>query len=201
MKHTLVAWMRDKPGVLNRVAGLLRRRNFNIDSLQVGHSEEPGISRMTFVVDGDERMVDQVIQQLRKSVDVTRVEDLSDRPIVARELALVRVATTSETRSEIVQMVNIYRGDIVDVATDSMVVQIVGSEDRVDSLIALLDGFGIQEMVRTGRVAVVRGVTEKRLRRSSAVWRAGKWQGSVSRGTFPDWRRVTTGLKVIGYRL
>jgi acetolactate synthase-1/3 small subunit len=172
MKHTLVAWMRDKPGVLNRVAGLLRRRNFNIDSLQVGHSEEPGISRMTFVVDGDERMVDQVIQQLRKSVDVTRVEDLSDRPIVARELALVRVATTADTRSEIVQMVNIYRGEIIDVAMDSMVVQIVGSEDRVDSLISLLDHFGIQEMVRTGRVALVRGATEKRLRRTSAVWRA-----------------------------
>ncbi len=172
MKHTLVAWMRDKPGVLNRVAGLLRRRNFNIDSLQVGHSEEPGISRMTFVVDGDERMVDQVIQQLRKSVDVTRVEDLSDHPIVARELALVRVATNADTRSEIVQMVNIYRGEIVDVAMDSMVVQIVGAEDRVDSLIALLDNFGIQEMVRTGRVAVVRGAMEKRLRRSSAVWRA-----------------------------
>lgn len=172
MKHTLVAWMRDKPGVLSRVAGLLRRRNFNIDSLQVGHSEEPGISRMTFVVDGDERMVDQVIQQLRKSVDVTRVEDLSDHPMVARELALVRVATNANTRSEIVQMVNIYRGEIVDVAMDSMVVQIVGSEDRVDSLIALLDTFGIQEMVRTGRVALVRGTTEKRMRRSSAVWRA-----------------------------
>ncbi len=172
MKHTLVAWMRDKPGVLNRVSGLLRRRNFNIDSLQVGHSEEPGISRMTFVVDGDERMVDQVIQQLRKSVDVTRVEDLSDHPMVARELALVRVATNADTRSEIVQMVNIYRGEIVDVALDSMVVQIVGSEDRVDSLIALLDHFGIQEMVRTGRVAVVRGAMEKRLRRASTVWRA-----------------------------
>ncbi len=172
MKHTLVAWMRDKPGVLSRVAGLLRRRNFNIDSLQVGHSEEPGISRMTFVVDGDERMVDQVIQQLRKSVDVTRVEDLSDYPIVARELALVRVATSTETRSEIVQMVNIYRGEIIDVAMDSMVVQIVGSEERVDSLIALLDHFGIQEMVRTGRVALVRGAMEKRLQRTSAVWRA-----------------------------
>ena len=130
MKHTLVAWMRDKPGVLNRVSGMLRRRNFNIDSLQVGHSETPGISRMTFVVDGNEHMVDQVIKQLRKVVDVTRVEDISEKPSVAREMALVRVRTTGETRSEIVQIVQIYRGEIVDVAMDSMVVQIVGAEKR-----------------------------------------------------------------------
>jgi acetolactate synthase-1/3 small subunit len=89
MAHdTYIAWMRDKPGVLNRVAGMLRRRNFNIDSLQVGHSEAPGISRMTFVVDGNERMVDQVIKQLRKIVDVTRVEDIRSQPTVAREMAL-----------------------------------------------------------------------------------------------------------------
>lgn len=172
MKHTLVAWMRDKPGVLNRVAGMMRRRNFNIDSLQVGHSETPGISRMTFVVDGDERMVDQVIKQLRKVVDITRVEDISDRPAVTRELALVRVNTNAETRSEIMQLVAIYRGEIVDVSLDSMVVQIVGSEDRVDGLLDLLDNFGIVEMVRTGRVAMVRGALEHRSRRATAVWRA-----------------------------
>ena len=172
MKHTLAAWMRDKPGVLNRVAGLLRRRNFNIDSLQVGHSEAPGISRMTFVVDGNERMVDQVIKQLRKVVDVTRVEDISDNPIVAREMALVRVSADAEHRSEIVQIVDIYRGEIVDLTAESMVVQIVGSEERVDSLINLLDPYGIVEMVRTGRVALVRGAIEKRVRRSTAVWRA-----------------------------
>ncbi len=138
MKHTLVAWMRDKPGVLNRVSGMLRRRNFNIDSLQVSHSETPGISRMTFVVDGNEHMVNQVITQMQKVVDVTRVEDITHRPIVVRELALIRVQATPETRSDIVQMVNIYRGDIVDVALDSMVVQIVGAEERIDSLIDLL---------------------------------------------------------------
>ncbi|MDI9548880.1 MAG: acetolactate synthase small subunit [Chloroflexota bacterium] len=172
MKHTLIAWMRDKPGVLNRVSGMLRRRNFNIDSLQVSHSETPGISRMTFVVDGNERMVDQVISQMRKVVDVTRVEDISSKPSVVRELALIRVQTNAETRSDIVQMVNIYRGEVVDVALESMVVQIVGSEDRVDSLIELLNNFGIIEMVRTGRVAVVRGMTERKHRRSTAVWRA-----------------------------
>ncbi len=172
MKYTLVAWMRDKPGVLNRVSGMLRRRNFNIDSLQVSHSETPGISRMTFVVDGNDRMVDQVISQMRKVVDVIQVEDISDKPSVIREMALIRVQTNAETRSEIVQMVNIYRGEIVDVALDSMVVQIVGSEDRVDSLIELLGNFGIVEMVRTGRVALVRGNAERRQKRSTAVWRA-----------------------------
>lgn len=172
MKHTLIAWMRDKPGVLNRVSGLLRRRNFNIDSLQVGHSETPGISRMTFVVDGNEHMVDQVIKQLRKIVDVTRVDDISEKPTVARELALVRVRSTPETRAEIVQLTTIYHGEIVDVTMDGMVVQIVGSEERVDSLIDLLSNFGILEMVRTGRVAVVRGTMERRFRRSTAVWRA-----------------------------
>lgn len=172
MKHTLVAWMRDKPGVLNRISGMMRRRNFNIDSLQVGHSETPGISRMTFVVDGDDRMVDQVIKQLRKVVDITRVENITERPSVAREMALIRVNCKPETRSEIVQMVQIYRGEIVDVAMESMVVQIVGAEDRVDSLIELLEHFGIREMVRTGRVAMVRGSAQRRSRRSTAVWRA-----------------------------
>lgn len=172
MKHTLVAWMRDKPGVLNRVAGMLRRRNFNIDSLQVGHSETPGISRMTFVVDGNAHMVDQVIKQMRKVIDVTRVEDISEKPSVIREMALLRVRTTPETRSEIVQMVNIYRGEIVDVALETMVVQIVGSEERVDSLIDLMNNFGIVEMVRTGRVALVRGTSERKTRRGTAVWKA-----------------------------
>ena len=152
MKYTLIAWMRDKPGVLSLVAGMMRRRNFNIDSLQVGHSETPGISRMTFVVDGNEHMVDQVIKQLRKLVDVTRVENISEQPIVAREMALIRVSTNAENRSEIVQ--------------------IVGAEDRVDSLIDLLDNFGIIEMVRTGPVAMARGRIERTHRRRTAVWRA-----------------------------
>jgi acetolactate synthase-1/3 small subunit len=123
-------------------------------------------------VDGDERMVDQVIKQLRKIVDVTRVDDISDKPSVIREMVLLRVQTRSETRSEIVQLVDIYRGEIVDVAMESMVVQIVGSEERVDSLIDLLTNFGIMEMVRTGRVALVRGGADRRGRRGTAVWKA-----------------------------
>ena len=167
MKYTLVAWMRDKPGVLNRVSGMLRRRNFNIDSLQVSHSEKPGISRMTFVVDGDERVADQVVKQLRKVVDVTEVEDITDRLAILRELALIRVRTTAATRSEILQLAEIYRAQIVDVSSDSLVVQAVGTEDKVDSLMELLQPYGIEEMVRTGRVALCRGEDPSRRRRQS----------------------------------
>jgi acetolactate synthase-1/3 small subunit len=157
MKHTVVAWMEDRPGVLTRVASLFRRRGFNIESLAVGHSETQGISRMTFVVDGDERMVDQAVKQLEKQIDVTRVEDVTDKPVVIRELALIRVRTDTQTRAEIMQIVDIYRAQIVDVALDSLIIQVVGQEDRVNSLIELLNHYGIREMVRTGRVAITRG--------------------------------------------
>lgn len=157
MKHTVVAWMEDRPGVLTRVASLFRRRGFNIESLAVGHSETPGISRMTFVVDGDHRMVDQAMRQLEKQVDVIRVEDVSQQPVVLRELALLRVATSASARAEVMQIVDIYRAQIVDVDLDSVVIQVVGTEDRVDSLVELLSNFGIREMVRTGRVAMTRG--------------------------------------------
>jgi acetolactate synthase-1/3 small subunit len=149
--------MEDRPGVLTRVASLFRRRGFNIESLAVGHSETPGISRMTFVVDGDRRMVDQTVKQLEKQVDVIRVEDVSAQPSVVRELALIRVNTNAQTRAEVMQVVDIYRAQIVDVDLDSLVIQAVGTEDRVDSLVELLDNFGIKEMVRTGRVAMTRG--------------------------------------------
>jgi acetolactate synthase-1/3 small subunit len=157
MKHTVIAWMEDKPGVLNRVAGLFRRRNFNIESLTVGHSETPGISRMTFVVEGDARQVSQVQTQLDKLINVTAVQDVTSEPTVLRELALVKVNATSSNRAEILQLVDIYRASIVDVAMDSLVIQVTGPEDRVNSLIRLLETFGIKEMVRTGRVAMVRG--------------------------------------------
>lgn len=156
-RHTIIAWMEDKPGVLVRVANLFRRRNFNIESLAVGHTETPGISRMTFVVDGDDRMVDQAVKQLLKLMPVTRVENITDKPAVIRELALVRVRTDSQTRGEIIQLTEIFRAQIVDVARDSLVIQIVGPEERVDRFIELMEPFGIVEMVRTGRVAMTRG--------------------------------------------
>lgn len=156
-KHTVVAWLEDKPGVLNRVVGLFRRRGFNIESLSVGHSETPGISRLTFVVNGDDRMLDQAVRQLYKLVNVTRVEDLTARPAVIREMALIRVKVDGQTRSEVMQIVDIYRQQIVDVSIDALVIQAVGAEDRVESLIELLRNYPILEMVRTGSVAMTRG--------------------------------------------
>lgn len=159
-RHTMIAWMEDKPGVLNRVAGLFRRRNFNIESLAVGHSETPGISRMTFVAKGTDRDMRQIQTQLFKLINVTRVEDVTGTPAVKRELALIKVKAANGQRAEIMQLVDIFRASIVDVAMDSLIIQIVGPEDRVDSLISLLKNFGIIEMVRTGRVAMVRGSSE-----------------------------------------
>jgi acetolactate synthase-1/3 small subunit len=156
MKHTMIAWMEDKPGVLNRVAGLFRRRNFNIESLSVGHSEMPGISRMTFVVDGDKRVVEQVASQLSKLINVTQVLDVSSEATVIRELALVKVKAGPGTRSQIIELANVFRGRIVDVGSTSMTVEITGPEDRVNSLLGLLEPYGIEELARTGRVAMVR---------------------------------------------
>lgn len=153
----MVAWMEDKPGVLNRVAGLFRRRNFNIESLAVGHSETEGISRMTFVVDGNDRIMRQVQTQLYKLINVTEVRDVTHDPTVVREMALIKVSASNGNRAEVMQIVDIFRASIVDVAIDSLIIQVVGAEDRVESLIKLLRSFGIKEMVRTGRVAMVRG--------------------------------------------
>ena len=156
-KHTLVALVEDKPGVLNRMASLFRRRSFNIDSIAVGRSEIPHLSRMTIVVDGATTMVEQVRKQLDKVIDVVKVSDISGDDITARELALIKVKATSSTRSEIMQIVDIFRAKIVDVASDSVTVEVTGDEEKVDSLLNLLRGFGIREIVRTGRIAMVRG--------------------------------------------
>ena len=162
MKHTITALVMDKPGVLNRVASLFRKRGFNISSLAVGNSESPGMSRMTFVVVGDSYVVEQVTKQLRKLIDVVKVSDLSDESFVARELALIKVATNATNRSEIVQFADIYRANIVDVASDSLVIEVTGDEDKIESLFNLLKPFGVREFMRTGRVAMVRGIVEER---------------------------------------
>ncbi len=156
MRHTIVALMEDKPGVLNRVASLFRRRGFNIDSLAVGHSETPGISRMTVVVDGDDRTLEQVAKQLHKLVNVTKVFDL-DGDSVKRELALVKVHVTPPNRSEVIGLANIFRASIVDVSPDSLIIEITGTEDKVDSLLELLRPYGIRELSRTGVLALSRG--------------------------------------------
>jgi len=157
VKRTVVALMEDHPGVLNRVVSVLRRRGFNIDSLTVGHTELPGISRMTIVVDGNDDVLEQVVKQLYKIIEITKVSDVSDERLVARELALIKVATNSSNRSEIIQIVDIYQAKIVDVAADSLMIEVTGTDEKVDSLLNLVRGFGIKEVVRTGRVAMVRG--------------------------------------------
>lgn len=156
-KHTLVALVEDKPGVLNRVASLFRRRGFNIESIAVGHSEQLGLSRMTVVVDGDSAQVEQVRKQLDKLINVVRVSDITEENIVARELALIKVKATAATRSEIIQIVDIFRANIVDVASDSLTVEVTGDEDKVKSLLELLRSFGVKEISRTGRIALTRG--------------------------------------------
>jgi len=157
VRHTLVALLEDKPGVLNRVVSLLRRRGFNIESLTVGHSEIRGISRLTLVVAGDDAVIEQVVKQLYKLIEVVKVVDLSDERTVERELALLKVNATASTRAELMQIVDIYRGKIIDLANDSVIVEMTGPEDKIDSLIDLVRRFGIKEIVRTGRVAMLRG--------------------------------------------
>ncbi len=156
-KHTLIALVEDKPGVLNRMASLFRRRGFNIESIAVGHSELPHISRVTIVVDGATTMVEQVRKQLDKVVDVVKVSDITGDDIVARELALIKVRARSATRSEIIQIVDIFRASIVDVSSDSVTIEVTGDEEKVNSLFNLLRGFGIKEIARTGRIAMTRG--------------------------------------------
>ncbi len=157
MRHTLVARVQDHPGVLNRVASLFRRRAFNIDSLTVGGSESPDFSRMTIVVDTHRVPAAIVAENLRKLVPVVEVQDVTHLPTVARDLALIRVRCGSAERSELAGLISIFRGRIVDVAADSVIVEVTGDEDKVDGLVELLRSRGIVEMVRTGKVAMVRG--------------------------------------------
>ena len=156
-RRTLVVLVEDKPGVLSHVASLFRRRNYNIESLTVGHSESAGISRMTVVVQADDAELEQVMKQLYKLISVTKVTDLTDDAAVIRELALLKVHSPSSSRGEIKQLVDIFRAQIIDVAHESMTIEITGTEDKVDSLVDMLRPFGIKELTRTGRVAMVRG--------------------------------------------
>jgi len=156
-KHTLVALVADKPGVLNRMASMFRRRGFNIESIAVGRSEVPNLSRMTIVIDGTTTSVEQVRKQLDKVIDVVKVSDISGDNIITRELALIKVKATSSSRSEIISIVDIFRASIVDVASDSVTIEVTGDEEKINSLFNLVRGFGIKEVARTGRIAMVRG--------------------------------------------
>jgi acetolactate synthase-1/3 small subunit len=156
-KHTIVALVEDKPGVLNRIASLFRRRSFNIQSLAVGGSEHPNLSRMTIVAIGDSAQIEQVRKQLDKLINVIKVSDITEENMVTRELALIKVKASASTRSEIMQIVDIFRANIVDVAPGSLTVEVTGDADKLDSLLGLLRDFGVREVSRTGRIALTRG--------------------------------------------
>ena len=166
MKHTLAILVENKPGVLTRVAGLFSRRGFNIESLAVGVTENPDTSRMTIVVTGDDRVLEQVEKQLNKLIDVIRVSDIPVEESVNRELALIKVGVDSSTRAEVMQIVDVFRAKIVDVGSKSLIVEVTGDESKINAIEQLLRQFGVKEMVRTGKVAMNRGAkvvqTEKR---------------------------------------
>lgn len=157
MQHTLIALVENKPGVLNRVASLFRRRNFNIESLNVGRTEKPDISRMTIVLDNSSVDARKAEANLYKLVNVIDVQDVTNQAAVTRDLAMIKVSATSDQRAEIANLASIFRARIVDVAPDSVIVEITGTEDKIESLLELLRPMGILEMVRTGQVAMMRG--------------------------------------------
>ena len=155
--HTIIALVEDRPGVLNRIASKWRQRSFNIESLAVGHSEKPGLSRMTFVVDADTN-AEQVVKQLDKLVDVVHIRDVSHEDIVAREMAMIKVRVDRTHRSQIIELADIFKAEIVDVAPESIIIEATGEEHMIDNLVELLKDYEVIELVRTGRVAMLRGV-------------------------------------------
>jgi acetolactate synthase-1/3 small subunit len=157
MMHTFTVYVEDRPGVLNRVSSLFRRKNLNIISLAVGHSETPGVSRMTVVVQTDPGGADRIKAHLYKLIHVISVEDITDRPAVIRDLALIKVAADRDSRPEIMQLAEVFGARVVDVAPASVVLEMAGSEAKIDGLLGVLRPYGVLEMVRTGRVAMSRG--------------------------------------------
>jgi acetolactate synthase-1/3 small subunit len=156
-RHTLVAIVLDKPGVLNRVASLMRARNFNIDSLAVSHTDQPDVSRMTITLHGDDVAVEQATKQLYRLIDVLKVQDVTAEPTVEHELALVKIRATDSTRAEILKIVELARGRVVDVSAESVIAEVTGAETEVDQFVALVRPYGIKELVRTGSVVMARG--------------------------------------------
>ncbi|MFD0620476.1 MULTISPECIES: acetolactate synthase small subunit [Paenibacillus] len=156
-KHTIAVLVNDQPGVLQRVSGLFGRRGFNIESITVGQSEEAGLSRMVIVTEGDSGTLEQIEKQLYKLIDVIKVIDLSSKPMVARELALIKVKAEPNVRPEIMGVVETFRAAVVDIGTHSMMVQVVGDTDKIDAMIELMKPYGIKELSRTGVTAMIRG--------------------------------------------
>ena len=157
MRHTIAVIVENKSGVLTRIAGLFSRRSFNIDGLSVGATDNPEYSRMTITVEGDDEVLEQVIKQLSKLINVIRVSELAPAESVERELAIIKVTADKESRSEIMQIVNIFRAKIIDVSARSMIIEVTGDEEKINAIVQLLRQFGIKEMARTGKVSMIRG--------------------------------------------
>ncbi|MBA2314044.1 MAG: acetolactate synthase small subunit [Chloroflexi bacterium] len=156
-RHVLVAVVLNKPGVLNRVSSLMRARNFNIDSLAVSHTDQPDVSRMTITLHGDDVAVEQAAKQLYRLIDVLKVQDVTSEPTIEHELALVKLRATDSNRAEILKLVELSKGRVVDVSGESVVVEVTGTEAEVDGFAALVRPYGIKELVRTGAVVMARG--------------------------------------------
>ncbi|NOU93079.1 acetolactate synthase small subunit [Paenibacillus sp. LMG 31456] len=159
-RHTISVLVNNQPGVLQRVSGLFGRRGFNIESITVGESEESGLSRMVIVTTGDEKTLEQVSKQLYKLIDVIKVIDLSSNPMVARELALIKVNAEPSARPEVLGVVETFRASVVDIGPSSLIVQVVGDSLKIDAMIELLKPYGIREISRTGVTAMIRGAVK-----------------------------------------
>ncbi len=157
MLHTFIVYVENKPGVLSRVVSLFRRRAFNIDSLTVGRTEKPEVSRMTIVLDADEDQARRIVANVYKLVNVLLVDDVTAQPAIVRDLALIKVEATPESRSHVLELANVFRARVIDVAHDSLTIEITGTEDKIDSLLEVLRPLGLIEVVRTGQVAMRRG--------------------------------------------
>ena len=156
-QHTISVLVDNKPGVLARVAGLFSRRGYNIESLAVSITDNPAVSRMTIVVNGDEGTVEQITKQLHKQIDVSKVQDYIGVPIVARELALIKVNAEVKDRQAIMQLVEVFRGRIVDMSDKTFIIELTGGADKLDQFEKLIEPYGVRELVRTGRIAMSRG--------------------------------------------
>ena len=156
-RHVLIAVVLNKPGVLNRVSSLMRARNFNIDSLAVSHTDQPDVSRMTITLHGDDVAVEQAAKQLYRLIDVLKVQDVTAEPTIQHELALVKVRTTDSNRAEVLKLVELSKGRVLDVSPQSIVAEVTGSEEDVDAFVGLVRNYGIKELVRTGAVVMARG--------------------------------------------
>ena len=156
-RHILIAIVLNKPGVLNRVSSLMRARNFNIDSLAVSHTDQPDVSRMTITLHGDDVAVEQAAKQLYRLIDVLKVQDVTSEPTIEHELALVKIRATEANRAEILRLVELSRGRVVDLADGAVVAEVTGTEGEIDTFVSLVRTYGIKELVRTGAVVMARG--------------------------------------------